>query len=207
MPDFSHIKHLLFDLGGVIYDIDPKRTEQAIQSLLPPGSKQSIYSKTHQLDLISDYEIGKISTEEFIQQLQSQLAIQADSETLKQAWNAMLIGIVPGRLAQLAALAKQYDMALLSNTNELHLSHIYEESKAVFGQMSHCFFSNKIGRRKPNPDCFEFVLAKLGWDIRETLFVEDSPPNIAGAERIGLAVFPILQLSDFDLMVSHLLVD
>lgn len=207
MPDFSHIKHLLFDLGGVIYDIAPERTEQAFQRLLPAGSKLSIYSKTHQLDLISAYEVGGISTESFIREAQTQLRISADSEALIQAWNAMLIGIVPGRVAQLTALSKKFDLALLSNTNDLHLSHIYEESKPVFELMSRCFFSNQIGRRKPNRDCFEFVLAELGWEIGETLFIEDSPPNIAGAERIGLEVFPIHQLSDFELMASHLLAD
>ena len=58
----KNVKNILFDLGGVIYDIDPMRTQKAIRALLPHENAVEIYSKTQQIEAISLYETGKMDT-------------------------------------------------------------------------------------------------------------------------------------------------
>ncbi len=196
------IKNILFDLGGVIYDIDPLRTQRAIEALIPEGDKVHFYSKTRQIAAVSLYESGKISTAEFIQTVRATLSLQATDLQIIEAWNALLVGVVKGRVEKLDYLSQYFNLALLSNTNELHYDTIFEDCQPVYAQMQQCFFSFQMGMRKPNAEIFEAVLSAMQWEKEETLFVEDSPPNIEGAIAVGLSVFPINALSDFDHLVD-----
>lgn len=205
MMNPDKIKNILFDLGGVIYDIDPARTQKAIEALLTNQEEVLFYSKSRQIEAISLYEIGAIETPEFIAAVRKELNLSGSDEQITDAWNALLTGLVDGRVKQLESLAKHYNMALLSNTNALHFDAIWADCQPVYAQMQRCFFSFQMGKRKPNADIFETVIAEMGWKKEETIFVEDSPPNIAGAQAIGLPVFPIHQLSDFERLVERLM--
>lgn len=201
----TKIKNVLFDLGGVIYDIDPKITQDRLQSLLPASSNLTIYSKTAQISAISDYEMGLIDTDTFIQQVKKELNLDVSDDVIAEAWNALLLGLVEGRIAQIQSLKEKYNLALLSNTNELHYNFIQADCQPIYDLMDKCFFSFHIQMRKPNADIFETVLAEMGWEREETIFVEDSPPNIEGAKAIGLPVFPIHKLSDFEELMTFLM--
>ena len=200
----KNVKNILFDLGGVIYDIDPMRTQKAIRALLPHENAVEIYSKTQQIEAISLYETGKMDTPTFIAALRAELNLSATDKEIADAWNALLVGLVDGRIQQLELLRPNYNLALLSNTNDLHYTEIWNDCEPVYAQMQRCFFSFKMGMRKPNTDIYETVLAEMGWNREETIFVEDSPPNLEGARSIGLPVFPIHQLTDFEVLVERL---
>jgi putative hydrolase of the HAD superfamily len=192
------IKNILFDLGGVIYDIEMQRTQVAMERLLGHEMGLTLFSKTTQQEIISLYEMGKISTADFMAELRQQFGIKGTDAQIAEAWNAILIGVIPGRVAFLSELKQHFNLALLSNTNDLHYEYIYAECVPVYAEMQQCFFSCKMGMRKPNSDIFENTLATLGWKKEETLFVEDSPPNLEGARKIGLPVFPIEKEGDFE---------
>lgn len=199
------IKNILFDLGGVIYDIEMRRTQDAMERLLGKEMGLTLFSKTTQQEIISLYEMGKITTTDFINELRKQFGIHATDKQIADAWNAILIGVIPGRVELLEQLKPHFNLALLSNTNDLHYAYIYAECAPVYAQMQQCFFSCKMGMRKPNADIFETTLATLGWKKEETIFVEDSPPNILGAKNIGLPVFPIEKEGDFERLIAEML--
>lgn len=197
-------KNILFDLGGVIYDIDPQLTQNAIQALLPSNELATFYSKTSQISAISDYEMGKMDTPTFIRKVKEELGLEVHDKVIADAWNALLVGLVEGRVAQIQSLKGKYNLALLSNTNDLHFTYIQKDCQPIYDLMDRCFFSFLMGMRKPNADIFEKVLTEMNWKREETLFIEDSPPNILGAEAIGLPVFPIRALSDFEELMVYL---
>ncbi len=199
------IKNILFDLGGVIYDIEMRRTQDAMERLLGKEMGLTLFSKTTQQEIISLYEMGKISTADFIEALRKQFGINGTDAQIAAAWNAILIGVIPERVARLEQLKAHFNLGLLSNTNDLHYEYIYAECVPVYAQMQQCFFSCKMGMRKPNADIFETTLAALGWEKEETIFVEDSPPNILGAKNIGLPVFSIEKEGDFERFVAEML--
>jgi HAD superfamily hydrolase (TIGR01509 family) len=39
---------------------------------------------------------------------------------------------------------------------------------------------------KPAPDIFQTTLIRLGRDAAETLFIDDAPANVAGAQAVGM---------------------
>jgi putative hydrolase of the HAD superfamily len=191
-------KNLLFDLGGVIYDIEFPRMMAAFEAFERDINALHLFSKTAQHDLVSLYEVGAISTEAFIQRLRETFGLKATDTQIKDAWNALLIGVIEGRLAQLTHLKGKYNLALLSNTNMMHYEYIFAECEPIYAQFQRCFFSPLIQMRKPDLACFEFVLREMGWKVEETLFIEDSPPNIEAARSMGLEVFVINNPSDFE---------
>lgn len=49
-----------------------------------------------------------------------------------------------------------------------------------------CYYSHLIGLRKPHAEVYEFVLADAGIQAADTLFIDDSLPNIEAAQKLGI---------------------
>lgn len=197
------IKHLLFDLGGVLYDIDLGLTRQAFADLTPLNLSDTFFTKKGQHEIFSQFEVGDMSSQTFLTQMKELLQTPADEQTIKAAWNKMLLGLVPNRVEQLQILKEKYPIALLSNNNAVHFEYLYADCLPLFHQFEQLFFSHIIKKRKPDVESYYFTLDKLGWKAEETLFIEDSPPNLAGARAAGLQVFPIHELADFEVFFEQ----
>lgn len=187
------IKNIIFDLGGVIYDVNYQNTIDAFTDLGALNAKQ-LYSKAEQVELFDLYEIGAITTDEFIKELKKELPKGVTTEEVILAWNAILQGIPESRLDFLEEVAEEYNIFLLSNTNELHLSQINDEmDKFDYGDLREYFitayFSCEIGMRKPAVEIFKHVIEKEGLDPEETLFIDDSAQHVKGAKKAGLHAF------------------
>jgi glucose-1-phosphatase len=185
------IKHIIFDLGGVILDIDYNLTEQAF---VAAGIRDfpTLYSQLQQTDLFDKFETGKINKKAFILALQK-AAISPISETqVMAAWNAMILDYPVRRLQILQQLRLYYDLFLLSNTNELHeeafnsllmRSHGIPNIGVFFDKV---YLSHRVGMRKPSKEVFDRVLSDNELKPAETLFIDDSPQHIATAKELGI---------------------
>lgn len=130
----EQIKNLLFDLGGVIINLDVPATWQAFQNLAAPNTNSEQLNFDWQMDFLKEYEVGKISSIEFLNQLKIILGKDVKTEVLIQSWNAMLLDIPQSRLKLLTELKKKYRIFLLSNTNELH----YQAFQKILLNTHHC---------------------------------------------------------------------
>jgi len=172
-------RYILLDLGGVLYGVDYYRTTQAL------GLENESLPVLLQDPLLAAYEKGAIRTNAFLTAWQERFP-HLSQASLIEAWNAMLLGPLPDAESTLRALSQQYPIAILSNTNDLHLEVV---EPAIAPWKKYCiayFFSNRLGRRKPDPDTYRYVLSRLGWRPEETLFVDDSALNVKGAKEAGL---------------------
>jgi glucose-1-phosphatase len=188
------IDHIVFDLGGVIYDIDHTLTAAAFDALTGKRGKEGFitrFSFVAQHPVFTDYEQGFISSEEFRSALQKELAITVSPKEFDNAWNAILKEIPAPRLQLLRRLKTAYRISLLSNTNAIHLDmvnkYLREEHQiSDLDSLFHkAYYSFKLGMRKPNRDIFEFVLKDSGSDPGRTLFIDDSKPNVDAADAVG----------------------
>ena len=189
----SRIKNIIFDLGGVIYDIDYHKTIDAFSNL---GIDQAdvLYSQAKQTDLFDAYEIGAISSEVFIQKLKSKLNKDLEDSYIINALNALLIGVPKCRLDFLLEVKLSFNTFLLSNTNDLHIQQINKELeemkvnelKPFFHEV---FLSYELGMRKPHTETFIEVVNRLGINPTETLFIDDSPQHLIGAKAAGLITY------------------
>lgn len=71
----------------------------------------------------------------------------------------VLIGVFPGREAEVAQLAQTFNIALLSNTSRFNRDHYTEECEPVFWHIDQLFFSFDMGLRKPDPTIISRPLA------------------------------------------------
>lgn len=176
----SRIRHILLDLGGVLYGVEYHRTTRSLG--LPDEALPALLNDP----LLAAYEKGECSTDTFIAHWQIRFP-QCNQEQLINAWNAMLLGPLPGAESALRQLAEHFSLGLLSNTNDLHLTVVEPAILPWSGYFADMFFSNRIHRRKPDPATYRYVLERLGWSPEETLFIDDSPANVAGARSAGLS--------------------
>ncbi len=178
------VEYLLLDLGGVLYGVEYERTLRKL------GLGKEELASLLQEPVLAAYERGEIDTETFLRAWQARFP-HLSEEGLREAWNAMLLGPLPQAEKVLQALSTRYPIALLSNTNDLHLELVEPQIQPWKSYLVETFFSNRIGRRKPDPETYLDVLERLGWPPEKTLFVDDSAVNTAGAARAGLKTYQL----------------
>lgn len=185
------IKNIIFDLGGVILNLDFKRAEQAF---LDAGMHnfQELFALGNVKSFFKEYEIGVIDDNQFIGELKTATGKEWDDEVLTGAWNAMLGDFPKERIDFLNGLKNRYRLFLFSNTNALHLKSFRRTYSEAFDNLilddhfETAYYSHEIKLRKPEKKAFEYVLEKSGLKPEETLFIDDSLANIEGAKEAGL---------------------
>jgi FMN phosphatase YigB (HAD superfamily) len=187
----ANIHNIIFDLGGVLLNLDTNATVEAFKNLgLEKFSE--IYSQTAQKELFDDFETGKISAKDFREKVRGFSNISLSDEEIDNAWNAMLLDLPQERLTLLDSLWEDKRLFLLSNTNEIHINAYSKYLLKEFDvpNLSHLFekeyYSYKIGMRKPNADIFEYILKENNMLAKETLFIDDSPQHVEGASKCGI---------------------
>lgn len=190
----SDFPNIIFDLGGVILNIDYHRTIRAFEAL---GMKDfnSTYSQLYQSDLFDAFERGEVSADAFRDALRPQLNAGVTTVEIDAAWNAMLLDLPSERLTLLQSLQAQKHIFLLSNTNRIHVEAFERDIESVHGPraLTSCFeqayYSCDVGMRKPEERIFRMVVESHGLSPNETLFIDDSPQHIEGAKKAGLHAY------------------
>jgi HAD superfamily hydrolase (TIGR01509 family) len=185
------IKHIIFDLGGVLLNIDYNLTEKAFKDA---GIENftALFSQLQQSSLFDKWEMGLITREEFIVALQQASTIPITEAQIINAWNAMLLDYPVRRLQLLQQLRLYYDLFLLSNTNEVHEEAFNDLLMRTHGIpnigvfFDKVYFSHRLGMRKPMKEIFQRVLDDNGLKPEHTLFIDDSPQHIAAAKEAGI---------------------
>ena len=194
MPE---LKNIVFDLGGVLLDIDYGKTKHSFKEL---GFNQfdKMYTQYSADMLFSDLETGNISNDHFLEYLVKAADGKITPAQITRAWNAMLGSFRIPSLDFLEVLSKKFRLYLLSNTNAIHLQAFNEVFKKETGKASldayftRAYYSSNIGYRKPNEDVFEFILKDAGIKADETLFIDDSFNNIETAKKLGFKTHLLL---------------
>jgi glucose-1-phosphatase len=196
-------KAIIFDLGGVLYDISFARAQKQLSTLT---TKEIDFSLTSQSDLFSKYESGLMTTEEFLHDFR--VLLEVDSNTtdgdLISAWNSLLVGLIVGRVELLSSLKKSYKLYLLSNINELHYKAVKEECKELFSQFDFVFPSYKMGMRKPEIKIYQSVLADIELSPDEVIYFDDAPQHCQAAISLGIPTYRITETESLEYYVSTL---
>jgi HAD superfamily hydrolase (TIGR01509 family) len=185
------IKNIIFDLGGVILNLDFKKTELAFAAL-GIGNFNEYYTLQTATPLFENLETGKIKPGIFYEEFCKLVKTQLTNDEIIQAWNAMLLDFPSERIEWLKEIKKRYNIYLLSNTNEIHYNSFINTFKQQIGNYNFddlfikAYYSHKIGLRKPSKEIFETVLKNESLQPAETLFIDDSITNIEVAKLTGL---------------------
>lgn len=204
----QNIKAIIFDFGGVIFNIDFVSMNNAFSNL---GVKhfEKIYSQKSADPLFQHLEEGKINEEEFYNAFRKFVNLQLADQQIKTAWNALLAGYRKNALQTLKRIKHKYALYLLSNTNSIHVQAFNKMYKEEVGEGSledyfdKVYYSHKIGYRKPDVQAYKYVLEENNLCPDETLFIDDSIQNIEAAKTLGLQTIFLKngqQIEDFGLL-------
>jgi len=187
------IKNIIFDLGGVIINLDNQLTENAFLALGARPLKE-YFGHGHAASFFKEYEVGGISDQQFVDNIKDLTGITAPDEEIIQAWNALLLDFPSERIRLLKDLRKSYRIFLFSNTNALHLAHLQQIYRNTFPNdeyalddlFERAYYSHILKMRKPDEASFQYILKENQLKGEETLFVDDALINVEGAEKAGL---------------------
>jgi FMN phosphatase YigB (HAD superfamily) len=184
------VNAIIFDLGGVLIDLNYQLTINAFENLGITDFKD-LYCQASQSGVFDTYETGKISTQRFINEVLHFIPKQCSPNLIVKAWNSMILDFKIDKLNLLLKLKEECRLFLLSNTNALHLDKVYIEWSKISKEplesfFDKAYFSHKIGMRKPDSEIFKHLCDENSLDPENTLFIDDSAQHIEGAEKFGL---------------------
>lgn len=201
------IKNLLFDLGGVIMDIEKANCVEAFRKL---GLKnpESYFGEFSQQGVFMMLERGDISVDEFHAALRPYLPEGTTDEAMDHAFCQFLTGIPVKRLQDLRELRKHYKVYMLSNTNKIMWDSTIKDEFTKEGLQREDYFDGIVtsftaNALKPEEKIFRYVENELGINPEETLFFDDSQTNLDAAARLGFKTALVAPGTEFIDLISH----
>lgn len=188
--EIKNYNTILFDLGGVIADLDYNNTIKAFQEK-GCSNFHEIYSQALQTDLFDKYETGQISSPFFINKLKELIGVDCSPNEIVAAWNAMIKGFTAQKLDFLLQLKQEKTVGLLSNINDIHEEYANRKmleitDRKLVEHFDFMFFSHHIHLRKPHPETFLYVCEQMQVKPQDVLFIDDSQQHVEGAKKAGL---------------------
>lgn len=183
------IENLLFDLGGVIMDIEKENCVQAYQRLGLRNARQ-YFGEFSQQGPFMALEEGLINADEFHAALRPELPEGVTDAEIDSAFCDFLTGIPAHRLAALRQLRRRYKVYLLSNTNPIMWDSKIKTEFEKEGRAREDYFDGMVTSfdakaLKPDRRIFDHAVGTLGIDPSETLFLDDSETNLKAASKLG----------------------
>lgn len=204
MPEATKV--VLFDLGKVLVDFDHLRAAQRIAGFCQKTPRQ-IYTLFFESTATLAFEAGKITPEDFYQEVKKMLGLKLSYDSFVPIWNDIFFLSPKNRAVfQLAnALRKNYQVALLSNINVLHYEYL-KKNFPVFGVFDRVFLSFELGSIKPDPEIYQQVIRQLAVSPQEIFYTDDRPELIKSAQDLGIhgAVFSSFEQLRKDIILAGL---
>jgi epoxide hydrolase-like predicted phosphatase len=187
-PDADFV---VFDLGNVIIDLDFERAFSLIKSQIPATHHTKV-GDFYLADFHKAYERGAIDSATFRDAIRTHFGQTWEDSKVDELWNSILGKIPAKRLELLTKLKENYKLAVLSNTNAIHIDAVYallqtdhrmERFEPLFDRI---FYSHEMGLAKPSIEIYERMLAELGTTADRVIFFDDLKANVEAAASLGI---------------------
>ncbi len=203
------IKAIIFDMGGVLVDLDIEDCKKVFKETLGYDDIDQIIDACHQKGIYGDLEEGTLSAEEFRSIVLAGSRPGSTPEMVDEAMSHILVGIQPYKVQMLKKLAQEYDLYMLSNNNAICLPY----SRAMFAEagiplediFKKCFFSFEMKALKPSAAFYKAVVEQIGLPAEEMFFIDDSQRNVDGSVAAGLPAVYYEPGTDLEALISGVL--
>ncbi|KAF2959015.1 haloacid dehalogenase [Thermotoga sp. Ku-13t] len=190
------MKLFIFDVGGVLYD--GTSVANAISVYL--GLSREEFLTLARFAGLRKLQTGKINSMQFWSNFSKISGRRVDEDLWVRFFRPVLRHEVANLIKKLKA---KYRVVAGTNTIESHYQvHLVQGHYSVFDQV---YASHQIGFVKPDVEFFLYILEKEKMEPEETLFVDDTPENVAGAQRIGIHSVLFVNVQDLAERLSSLI--
>ena len=184
------IRNIVFDLGGVLVDLDFKAAINGLQEAGFANVKEQLLAFDRG-GIFQKFEVGEITADEVRTAIRENSTVTLTDEEVDGLWNAMLLEIPREKLELILHLRGKYMVYLLSNTNSIHWDYVCKNAFNYRGfrvedYFEETFLSYEMHLAKPDKAIFEKVLSDANLLAEETLFIDDSEANCKAAQEVGI---------------------
>jgi len=197
---------VIFDLGEVLIDLDYPKVIKGFSDAANRNQKE-IEELVVTAPTLQEFEVGNVSEMEFRRNVNDIIGAKLDTDAFDGIWNSMLKSISKKRLELVEKIGERYQVYILSNTNSIHEVRFNQMIKKETGKSSfydyadNVYYSHDIGNRKPNIDCFQFVIDDIMINPSRVLFLDDRLDNVMAALSVGINA---LQITKPDLQIRQI---
>jgi HAD superfamily hydrolase (TIGR01509 family) len=180
----AKLRAIIFDIGGVLIRVDISRAMNGLASGLSM-TPQEVWSAIQRDPHWLDWQEGRISPRDWHLHLTKRLGVSLTFEQFSQVWNRALDPEPILSESFLEILSKNYRLALLSNTDPIHMSH--EEARFPFFRFFPVrIYSYRVGASKPNPTIYSEALKACKVRAEEAVYIDDVAAYSEAAQRLGM---------------------
>ena len=184
------IRNIVFDLGGVLVDLDFKAAINGLQKAGFANVKEQLQAFDCE-GIFQKFELGEMTADEFRSAIRENSTVSLTDEEVDGLWNAMLLEVPREKLELILHLRGKYMVYLLSNTNSIHWDYVCKNAFNYRGfrvkdYFEETFLSYEMHLAKPDKAIFEKVLEEANLLPEETLFIDDSEANCKAASELGI---------------------
>ena len=194
---------LLFDLGGVVFDIDFNRAFEhwADSAGVPVETLGRLHGIDHWYER---HERGEIDGAQYFDALGESLGITLSHEQFVDGWNAIFKEEFSATVDLLRRLSPRIPVYAFSNTNAIHKRFWERRYAGALSAFARVFVSCDLGSRKPEAEAFRRVSAAMGVEPDRVLFFDDTRENVDGARRVGMRAIHVRGFEDIRANVADL---
>ena len=178
---------VIFDIGRVILRVDMSRSVAALgerDGLSPVQVLRELEADTHW----PDWQEGRMAPRDWHAHLSKKLHSPYGFDEFCAIWNSVLDPetILPDLLFE--RLATRCRLALLSNTDPIHVAH-FESAYPFVRLFPVRVYSCRVGSSKPSPSIYHHALREVGAIPGEAMFIDDMRENVLAAASLGINAF------------------
>lgn len=182
------VKAIIFDLGGVVIDLDFSNFYNKIITQSPLNKPQTpiMLEFFRQSDI---YHQGNMSDDEFYLLACDLLQVcMLDQSEFFNAFNSIISGFNSDIIEIIKKIrdSNQYKLLALSNVNSSHWNYILDKKWDFMNYFDELILSHEIHLIKPNPKTFEYAIQKAGCKPEQIVYIDDGLNNIRSARELGI---------------------
>ncbi len=180
----NRIRAIIFDIGRVLIRVDISRATSGLASGLSL-TPEEVWSAIEKDPRWPDWQEGRISPRDWHLHVTKRLGASLTFEQFTEVWNRSLDPNPIQSESFLEKLSKKYRLALLSNTDSIHMTE--EEARFPFFRFFPIrIYSFRVGASKPDPVIYREALKACKVRAEEAVYIDDITAYAEAAQRLGM---------------------
>lgn len=205
----KEIRNVVFDLGGVLVDLDIERCRAAFRSL-GMDAVAALLQPYYPVEVLGQLERGDLTFHEACDEMRRISATpRVTDDRIAWAYGEFLTGVPLAKIRMIDRLRERgIRTYVLSNNNPRSMLRIRDMFRADGREMDDYFdriyLSYEMHLLKPEEEIFRRMVDDSGMDPARTLFIDDGQRNVDTAQRLGFAVYKPAPEEDFSPLLDRL---
>jgi HAD superfamily hydrolase (TIGR01509 family) len=180
----AKFRAIIFDIGRVLIRVDISRIKDGLTVGLPL-TPEEVWSAIEKDPRWLDWQEGRISPRDWHLHLTKRLGASLTFEQFSEVWNRALDPNPIHSESFMENLSRNYRLALLSNTDAIHMSH--DEARFPFFRFFPTrIYSYRVGASKPDPLIYREALKACKVRAEEAVYIDDIAAYAEAAQRLGM---------------------